>query len=84
MYARVNVQRVEPQSEDSCLTLSFRVKVLDLGRRFIFGERREAGMSVEKVGDEGKIELRITRTHRTGGQVFATADSIGIVQHLTI
>ena len=49
---RLNVQRVEPESENTSFTLAFRIKVFDLEFLF-FGNRVEARVSVEKISNEG-------------------------------
>jgi hypothetical protein len=78
---RLNVQTVEPKSEDTSLTLTFSIKVLDISLLFL-SDGIKTRVGVEQVGDESKVELGVTGDERLGGQEFAAVELVGVVKDL--
>lgn len=77
----LDVQTVEPEGENTSLTLTFSIKVFNIGL-FFFGNGIKTGVGVEQVGDKGKVELGVTSDEGFGGQEFATVELVGIVEDL--
>lgn len=83
VHGRLDVKRVEPQSEHARLALSFSIKVLDAlcdNRRFL--ERLQAWVGVEQVGDKGQVQARVTRYERRWCEVLSASDTFCVVQNL--
>ena len=70
VYGGLDVQGVEPEGENAGFTLAFRVEVFDLEFLF-FGYRVEAGVSVEKISNEGEVEFGVSGYKRSWGKEFA-------------
>lgn len=69
----MDVERIEPEGEDSCFSFSFGVERLDFWRRFGGGEGFETGMSVEEIRDEGEVEFGVSFHEGSGSEIFSTA-----------
>lgn len=80
VHTRLDVEGVQPQSEDASLALAFSVKLFNDGLLRLF-EGLETGPGVEEVGDEGQVELGVAGDHRAWGQVLAASDAVGILEH---
>ena len=66
VHGWLDVEGVEPEGEDSGFPLAFGVEVFYF-EFFFFGDGVEAGVSVEEVGNEGKIQLWIAGDKRGWG-----------------
>ena len=77
----LDVQGVEPESEDAGFALAFGVEVFDL-RFFFFGDGIEARVGVEKVGNKGEVELGVTGDKGCGGEEFTAFKFVGVVKNL--
>ena len=78
---RLDVQRVEPEGEDASFTLAFRIEVFDLEFLF-FSNRVEAGVSVEKVSNEGEVEFGVSGYKRGRRKELAAVQSVSILKNL--
>ena len=76
---RLDVEGVEPEGEDAGFALAFGVEVFHL-ELFFFGDRVEARVGVEKVGDEGEVEFRVAGYKGGGGKKFAAVESVGVLE----
>lgn len=77
----MDVEGVEPESEDTGFTLALSIKVLNL-RLLFLGDRLKAGVGVEEVGDEGEIELGVAGNERFGSEELAALEFVGVVKDL--
>ena len=77
----LNVQRVEPKGENASFTLAFRIEVFDL-EFLLFGNRVEAGVSVEKISNEGEVEFGISGYKGRRRKELAAVEAISILQYL--
>lgn len=59
----LDVERVKPKGEDAGFTLSFGIEIVHLSF-LLFGDRIEAGMSVEEISYEGEIEFGVAGDQR--------------------
>lgn len=78
---RLNVQGVEPQSENTCFPLTLGVKVFNVSLLFL-GDWVKTRMLVEEVGNKGEIELGVTSNERMRAEEFAAAQLVSVVQNL--
>lgn len=78
---RLDVQTVEPKGEDTSLSLALGVKVVNVSLLFL-GNGVETWVSVEEVGNKGKVELGVSGNKRCGGEELATFEFVGIVEDL--
>ena len=78
---RLDVQRVEPKSENTSFTLAFRIEVFDLEFLF-FGNRVETRVSVEKISNEGEVKLWVSSYKGGWRKEFATVQSVSILKNL--
>ncbi len=62
----LDAKRVEPKCEDARLALALGVEVLDnaVVLRLLLIKRCETGVVVEQIGDEGKVQTRVTGDER--------------------
>ena len=74
----LDVQRVEPKGENTSFTLAFRIEVFHLELLF-FGNRVEAGMSIEKISNEGEVELGISGYKGRRGKELAAIQAVSIL-----
>ena len=58
--------------------LAFSIKVFDL-LLLLFSDRLKARVGVEQVGDECKVELRVTSHERSGRQELAALELVGVL-----
>ena len=77
----LDVQRVEPKSENTSFTLAFRIEVFDLEFLF-FGNRVEARVSVEKISNEGKVEFGVSGYKGGRRKELAAVQSVSILEDL--
>lgn len=81
VYSWLDVQGVEPKGENTSFTLAFRVEVFDL-EFLLFGNRVEAGMSIEKISNEGEVELGVSGYKGSRRKEFAAVQVVSILQNL--
>ncbi len=79
--SRLDVQRVEPKGENTSLTLAFRIEVFDLEFLF-FGNRVEAGVSVEKISNKGEVEFGVSGYEGRWRKELAAVQSVGVLEDL--
>lgn len=77
----MDVKRVQPQGEDSRLTLAFGIEIVDLSF-FFLGDRVEAGVRVEQVGYESEVEFRVTGYEGGGREELAAVELVGVLEDL--
>lgn len=77
----LDVQAVEPESEDAGFALAFGVKVLDLGF-FFFSDGVETWMGVKQVGYERKVEFWVAGDEGGWGEEFAAGKLVRVVEDL--
>ena len=70
VYGGLNVQGVEPEGENTGFTLAFCIEVFDL-EFLLFGDRVEAGVSVEKISNEGEVEFGVSGYKGSWGKELA-------------
>jgi len=80
----IDAERVEPEREHARLALALGVEVLDrtVILRLLLVERLEAGMCVEEVRYERKVQPRVSGHEGRRREVFAAADLRRILQDL--
>lgn len=59
----MDIQTVQPESEDTGLSLTLGVKVVNVGL-FFLGDGIKTRVGVEQVGDESKVKLGVTSDER--------------------
>ena len=74
----LDVQRVEPKGENTSFTLAFCIEVFDL-EFLLFGNRVEAGVSVEKIGNEGEVEFGVSGYKGRWGKELAAVQVVSIL-----
>ena len=79
--SRIDIERIEPESEDTSFTLSLCVEIFN-DRSFVLFERFESGPSVEQVGDESEIEFRGSSDEGCRSEVLAAPDGVGVLKDL--
>lgn len=77
----LDVEGVKPKRKDTCFAFAFCIKVFHFKLLF-FCDRVEAWVGVEQIGDEGKVELRISSYERRWGKKFATIEPVGVLKNL--
>ena len=78
---RLHVEGVEPEGKDAGFALAFGVEIFDFELLF-FGDGVEAGVGVEKVGDEGEVEFRVAGDEGGWGEEFAAVEFVGVLENL--
>ena len=78
---RFDVEGVEPKGEDAGFALAFGIEIFDF-EFFFFRDGVEAGVSVEKVGDEGEVEFWVAGDQGCGGEEFAAVEPVCVLEYL--
>ena len=77
----LDVEGIEPKRKDTRFAFTFCVKIFHF-KLFLFGDWIEAWVGIEKIGDEGKVKLRVSSYERRWGEEFATVESVGVLKNL--
>lgn len=78
---RLNIKGIKPKRKDASFAFTFCIKIFHFKFLF-FRDRIEAWVSIEQIGDEGKVEFRVSSYERRWGEKFATIKSVGILKNL--
>lgn len=76
---RLDVEGIKPKGKYSGFSLALGVEVLDF-KLFLFGDRVESRMSIEKVGNESEVEFWITSDEGARRKEFAAVKSVSILE----
>ena len=77
----LNIEGIKPKRKDTSFAFTFRVKIFYFEFLF-FRDRIEAWVGVEEIGDEGKVELRISGYERRWREEFTTIKSVSVLKNL--
>lgn len=77
----LNIEGIKPKRKDTSFAFTFRIKIFHFKFLF-FSDRIETWVGIEKIGDEGKIEFRVSSYERRWGEKLATIKSVGVLKNL--